>query len=169
MVRTRRSKEEFLFIVARKKPVLRDLINRLDEMSYDDIKGLQQPYWIREALASLKKHNIKTEDEIFNRFNDRITYGVIDPDKTFYVREWTGEDDFIGKSSNQMLQIQVESGEPILISPETSTIRLGSTQVTLPSNEWPKLITNSKPIGKFTRSQYFDYYQEYLNKKHNVI
>lgn len=164
---------EYLFMrTMKKKPRLKEIFDRLDDMSEDDINNLNESKWIRDALITIKQKGIKTEDDanITKRIMKNVKFDILgNPDELFYVRVWNSSDGEIPCESfgpNVIAsEIDIAHGEPILISPLDRVIMFGSMKITLPSNKWVWLIQNTKCLGKMTRQQYHELYNEYISKK----
>lgn len=175
------SKEEFLVIVAKKKPSIQAILDNLESYTVDQIKTMtDQPLWVREALVSMRnklagmddeKEALERASEIADQMvkaspNKSLYY---DEDYEFFVRTWTGEDRFIGSAGKAGMEIQISHGDPIMLMTEFGKIRIGDTVVDLPASQWPVLIQNSQPLGKYTRLAYHEMHQAYLRKKHLLV
>ena len=173
------SKEEFLVIVAKKKPAIQAILDNLDSYTVDQLKNISdQPLWVREALVGLKEKTRKDlEDAEARKRAETIADQMekaspqqslyYDENHEFFVRRWVSDDRYLKVHTSMRLDILVNYGDPILLMAEYGKIRIGDTVYNLPSTEWPMLIQNSEPMGKYTRLSYHEMYQDHLSKKYS--
>jgi hypothetical protein len=66
-VRSSKYSEEEFFFRMKKKPALQALLDRLSDLTEEDIEAAKQPLWIRKILIKLKNNQIDTRTEADKR------------------------------------------------------------------------------------------------------
>lgn len=138
---------------AKKRPMIAELVNRIETMSDDDITKANVPLpWFRKALTMLREQKRLNMD-----IQIKISYT---PDISGEVREWFGGDIFLKRHKGSM--IFIHDGD-LLWFPITG----GWWQESVFSLTVENHVLNySKPLGDFKRSEYFDLIQKRLREKY---
>ena len=159
--------------VAKKKPRLQALIDRVTEMSEEEIKALQEPLWVREALEILRQANGRSQKiriaEIIERAEEQEALIRSQPQMTYEVRIWDCEPDFVGyEGIDRSWKIQVETGDTFVIITEHQ-VKFGDQLVTVGHEDQFNLYHKSKMVGYMTLANYNGFYRELINQKHKNL
>ena len=172
-MRSQYSKDEFLLAVAKKKPRLQDLIDRVDQMTDEDIDALSEALWVKEGLKILKLSGGKGQKERLNDIldaadkADELARQI--PPQTYEVRLWVGPEEFLGSNhGDKDWQIQVETDDSFLII-DDDYVRFGDSVIHVgPFDRYP-LMLNSNLLGYMTLQSYKSFHRALLNRKHKII
>ncbi len=158
----------------KKKPRLKQIFDNLDNLTNDDIENLEERKWIKEAFKVIKDQGLKTEKDIQARIDGAITHDIYgNPSEKFFIRKWNSDEEFIQyepymSDTSSGFEIDIMRNEPILIIPIESAIIIGSHRVKISAKSWTSIIQKTLPDGKMTRSEYYEYYQKFINTKYGV-
>lgn len=172
-MRTTKDPIDFLIAVAKKKPQLQALIDDVFNMSYDEIAALSQPLWIREALRKYKEREGNSPNMYaMARLNQVIAAeeaAAALPPKTYEVRLWDCNSEFIGNSqtTSHSYQYEIHSGDAFILL-EDDYIKVGSTVLYIGPFDIQSVFCRSKLIGYMTRDQYMGFHQALLNQRHKL-
>lgn len=172
-MRSQYSKDEFLLAAAKKKPRLQALIDRVDQMTEEDIETLSEALWVREGLKILKLSGGKGQKERLQDIVDAADIAdakaKLIPPKTYEVRLWDMHEQFLGSNhGDKDWQIQVEPGDSFLIV-DDDYVRFGDSVVNIgPFDRYP-LMQGSNLLGYMTLQNYKDFHRALLNRKHKIV
>lgn len=167
------SKDELLLAVAKKKPRLQALIDRVAEMSAEEITALGEPLWVRQALEILRQSNGKGMKErlrdILDAADKADAIERAKPKPTYEIRIWDGAETFLGSNNgNKDWQIQVENQDSFMIV-DDEYVRFGDSMVYIgPFDRYP-LMAGSKMVGYMTLDQYKGFHRALLNQKYKHL
>jgi len=164
------SKDEMLVAVAKKKPRLQALVDQVTQMSWEEIKALQEPLWVREALEILKQANGKSQKErladILRHAEEQEAKVRAQPQPTYEIRIWDCDPDFVGyENLDRSWKIQVETGDTFAILTD-GQVKFGDQLVTVGEEDRFNLFHKSKLVGYMTLANYNGFHRELLNQKH---
>lgn len=172
-MRTFYSKDEMLLAVAKKKPRLQALVDRVADMSPQDIETLSEPLWVKEALSILKASGGLGQKErlslILQRADEAESEAKALPQPTYEVRLWDGQPEFIGTDMDfrHGWKIQVDTGDTFMLL-DDDQVRFGDSVLRV--DEWNRypLMLNSKLIGYMTLDNYKGFHKALLNQRHKL-
>lgn len=173
-MRSSYSKDEMLIAVAKKKPRLQALIDDVGNLSSDDIKGLTEPLWVKEALSILKASGGIGQKErinlILQRADEAEAAAKALPNLTYEVRLWDGLPNFIGTDMGPHQpgwKIEVDTGDTFMLL-DDDQVRFGDSVIKV--DEWNRypLMLNSKLIGYMTLDNYKGFHKALLNQRHKL-
>jgi hypothetical protein len=168
-MRSDKSPEDFLIAVAKKKPRLQAYIDNLQNMSDTDIDTIPEQLWIKQALKKLKHFGSQSDrlKELLDRTIAAEAAAKEIPSKTYEIRIWDCDKQFIGTESDlgRGWKIEVEPGDSFMIL-EDDLVRFGDSVLKVDEfNRYP-LLQFSKFVGYMTLDNYRGFHRVLLNKKH---
>jgi len=149
-----RDTKTLLAYEAKKRPNLQSLINRLPNVTDEEIEKSGLIKWIRQALYKIKKDNqekIKNQ-KISNDIEKFIVDGHI-PDPLGNMYRWTGPDMFIQIERGNMLEVRNNS---LIWLPIKGGIWIENLFCRFID---PKVLINSKLIKLISKSEYTNFYK----------
>lgn len=153
----------------KKKPALQKIMDNFDEYSIDDLKEIDQPKWIREALIQVKENHMVFNDQ--ERMDNIEKMADIMENSSFEnkdqeeyeVRTYFGSSWFPEVISG--LSVEFNHNDLfIVIAPKK--VRISSTILGLPESSWQALMQQSKQEGYMTLHEFNLFYQKKMNDKY---
>lgn len=177
-MRTNLSPEDYLKVVAKKKPRLQALIDTVDTMTQEEIDAVSEPLWIRQALTKLKANEGQTQSMYVQaRINQAIAAeeeAARIPKPTYEVRVWDQPAGFVGTESNGKVanlpnwQIEISTGDSLMIINE-NYIRVADSTIAVNHRMMDYLEKQSKFVGYMTLDGYKGFHRALLNQKHKHL
>ncbi|MCK9529440.1 MAG: hypothetical protein M0R77_02555 [Gammaproteobacteria bacterium] len=172
-MRSKYTPDVLLLATAKKKPRLQELIDKLPEMSDEDINSLSVQPWIKQALGILKIRGGKDQKEYLNDLIVQANEQVAAEDRIrsdrFTVRTWNNQNDQIFAQypgTTIKSYIEIKHGEPFLIQ-DSQTIVLSGDFLNLTISEMTRVLNNSNVFKEMTKQEYFNYYNiDYLSSRY---
>ena len=171
-MRSAKDPVEFLKAVAKKKPQLQELIDKVYSMSNDEIEALNQPRWIRDALKRFRVHD---EREMYVKARlAQVIAAELEaanlPPATYEVRLWDCDSEFVGAHgiSGHQWSIEINQGDSLLIIDDTY-IRFGDSTLIVDEAARYNLMLKTKMVGYMTIENYKGFHRALLNNKHKII
>lgn len=171
--------DEF-FRKMKKKPALQAVLDKLDELTVEDLTSLpDQPLWIREQLVKLKQRNGLTSSQVAEQLADRMMQSAPQqtPQPAREVRVWQGDPAFIGGGHSGQFAAEILPGDIVLLLPpqtsETHGVPMGhyeakldSSVIKLTPTQWDVLLRNTALVGVMTEKEYTEEVQRRLAVRH---
>jgi len=107
-----RSLDELLLFEAKRKPQIAELIEKIRDLTEEDIDNAKVPLpWYKKALKEYKKSTIKNDEYNLNfaKIYDYVMEHTKDsfvPDNLGYLKEWQGENFYLLLDRNGNLEIK---------------------------------------------------------------
>jgi hypothetical protein len=171
-MRTSKGSDDYLLIVAKKKPRLQALVDSLPQLTQGDIDALTEPLWIRQALTRLKEADGKGQAERVQEIVDaaiaRENAAALLPKPTYEVRLWSDAPKFIGDMNPQgnTWTIEIMTNDVCLLL-DDHTVKVGDSVIKI--MDMQSVIRGSKLVGYMNLVQYKGFCQALLNQRHPTI
>lgn len=168
------SKDEMLVAVAKKKPRLQALVDRVTQMTQEEIQALSEPLWVREGLEILRQADGKSQktrlQEILQRADEQEAAARSAPQPTYEVRLYNvSATEYVGtKTDERSWEIQVQYGDTFAIISE-GQVKFGDSLLCVSEIDMKYLMSSSKLVGYMTLQNYNGFHRELLNRKHKNL
>ena len=159
---------QYFISCLKKKPEQYLFFTRLEHKSILDIQNCDAPQWIRDHFLNLKKNNFawsqEAEDMMVRPLDYTVTNSTV-PQQTGQVYEYCGNDMTVKGLTRLSFVIEDKStfivwGNEIMVGSNRFRVK---NETVLRS-----LLDSCNLIGIMNNSEYYDYNQKYLNKKHGL-
>jgi len=174
-MRSNQSPEDYLKVVAKKKPRLQALLDNVDTMTQEAIDALGEPLWIRQALSNLKKNEGMTLSMYTQaRINQAIAAeeeAAKLPKPTYEVRIWDSNNGYVGtemQGSQSGWKIEMNPGDSFAII-DDHTVRVGDSMIRISEFDLTPLMHLSKFVGYMTLQNYKGFHRALVNEKHKHL
>lgn len=174
------SKADF-FRRMKKKAPLQTILDNLESYTPEQLadSSIGQPLWIRELLVEFRQHDGMTKAEHDQKRADKAAQEIADlmdvplnydpremaDTELFETRRWTAPLQYIG----DRFKMEIKTGDVFQIYLETNQIRLGSSLVSLNSQEMDALSYNSELVGHLNRKEFYTLNQGVWNKMNGIV
>ena len=157
-MRSDKDRGEF-FLKLNHKPHVRELIERLDELTDNDIDNLSEPKWVRDGLKAAKQHQSQIQSNIRAH---KIAQDMIDNsipkniDSMVEVYEWQGPTEFwrCGTLGNMSMEIRTQDLFGVWVYENDVYWRIDSSQGCYHPAEWMRVKQQSTHQGLMSWSEF---------------
>lgn len=144
------------FMRCNRKPAQQDLLDRITELSPEDIDNCGQPLWVRKALHELAKRGGKTASvtatAIADQMQENHKQNMI---PTFPVYRWTKETILIKQEKG--MSYDLEPGELVLVDTASGEIKIDYSVLKPDHAIIGEIMNNSDIIGMMTDREFIEY------------
>lgn len=173
-MRSYKSPEQF-FDEMKKKPELRNILDKLSDYSEKDIENTNQPKWIREILSKkldkiYNEQNYYYNDnlmEITNKRKNDVNYQLNELKCPVY--KFVSNTCLEVKPNRSRINMFVERDDIYFVVNDyynNIEVKFGHILIVIDNEQFNKLLGKSYKIGDMSLNEYRDYYNNYIEQKY---